>query len=221
MKKLLYVLKQFYLVLYLQRPYKKYYIQLAKSEKQRNEIFRLRYEIYCLRDKLLKPEDYPNGIEFDDYDKDSIHFIAYSNKHVPIGTVRLIMGTVEGYPTENEFNLKPIVDKIPKETIAEVSRFLVVPEYRKTLLMVDLCKTVYLFSKRKEIFFLLGCVESWFLESLNKIMGPIDIISQPKFCFNAMNYPFLLPLVTAEKNVISKGKNMFYYFSHLGNNIKF
>lgn len=219
-QKVNFLIKQFFLVIYLRRPYKKYHIELVNTDRQREEIYHLRFEIYCLRDKLLRPEDYPNGMECDKYDGDSIHFIVYDTKKKPVGTVRLILQTDNGFPTEDEFMLESIVKKIQPKTIAEVSRFLVVPEYRKSLLMVDLCKTVYLYSKKNGIDFWVGCVENWFLDSLNRLLGPIDVVSQPKFCFNAMNYPFLLPLATAEKNVLEKGKGLFYYFTHLGNNIK-
>ncbi|MDP3789930.1 MAG: GNAT family N-acyltransferase, partial [Candidatus Omnitrophota bacterium] len=53
------------------------------------EVYRLRYEVYCNECKFLKPEQYPEGIEHDKYDPNSVQFSA-SDQYGIIGTMRLV-----------------------------------------------------------------------------------------------------------------------------------
>ena len=37
------------------------------------QSYRLRYQVYCLERKFLRAEDYPEGLEHDEFDRHSIH----------------------------------------------------------------------------------------------------------------------------------------------------
>jgi len=213
------VFTRLYLRYYLNRPFKKYSIEVVNDPDTLHKIFNLRYEIYCLRDKLLKPDNYPDGIEKDEYDDSSVHFAIFDHKRNVVGTVRLIKYTSKLFPTESEFELQSKLSKIPHEKMVEISRFLLIPEFRKTMLMIDLCKSIYLYSKKNEIDYWLGCAENWFIDALNKLFGPLDIIGDPHVCFNAMNYPFTLLVAVAEKNVKMRNKVLFWYFTHQTSNL--
>lgn len=55
-----------------------------------NELFKLRYDVYCIERAFLKADDAFEGMEFDDYDDRSTHFAAYTMDETLIGTVRLV-----------------------------------------------------------------------------------------------------------------------------------
>ncbi|UUZ51354.1 PEP-CTERM/exosortase system-associated acyltransferase [Massilia sp. B-10] len=55
-----------------------------------NELFKLRYDVYCIERAFLNADDAFDGMEFDDYDDRSTHFAAYTMDETLIGTVRLV-----------------------------------------------------------------------------------------------------------------------------------
>lgn len=209
-----------YLFFYLKRPFRDYKIVLVKDEVLLNEVYKFRYKIYCLTDKLLNKENYLEKKEYDKYDKNSFEFAVLNNFDEVVGTFRLIKNSSIGFPTEDEFNLDPIVGPIRSSTV-EISRLMVEKDYRKTMLLLDILKTILQFSKANSINYWYGCAETWFIRTLNKIIGPLLIIDKKKQCFNAINYPFLLSVNILEQNVKNKSKLMYYFFQYRSNNISF
>ena len=43
------------------------------DQKMMEQIYRLRFEVYCKECGFIKEEDYPEGIEQDSYDAQSLH----------------------------------------------------------------------------------------------------------------------------------------------------
>lgn len=175
-----------------------------------NESYKFRYQMYCVHDKLLDYKKFPNKEENDEYDKYSIHIIAIDKIGKIIGMLRLIKHSDLIFPTVKEFSLHKNVGKIDLNKVVEVSRIIVAPNYRKTFLLIDLLKTAAYYSKRNNIRYWLGCIEIWFYKTLTKLFGSIELIADPKYCFNAMNYPFLLKLSEVKSNL--KKNNLLLYF---------
>jgi len=97
-----------------------------------DEIFRLRFQVYCKECNFIKEEDYPTGIEKDKYDPYSLHFVAHDQEGV-IGTARLVLDSELGFPLEKHCNDGLSIDKdnIPRAGIAEISRLVISKEYRR------------------------------------------------------------------------------------------
>jgi len=204
----------------LRRPFKKYRIIIARGNDLMKKIYTLRYEVYCEEVKLLNRSEYPERFEKDEYDENSVHFAVLDHKNDVIGTVRLIKKSNLQFPTITEYKLEDQLKDIDKDHLVEISRFMVKKEFRKTMLMVDICKAIYLYSKKNGINFWLGCAERWFIHSMNQLFGPLNIIKEPKFCFNAMNYPFILGLDEAERNVKRISSVLNKYFNENVKNIQ-
>lgn len=60
-----------------------------RPEQIPDELFRLRYDVYCTERAFLKPDLFLSGMEQDDYDDCATHFGAYSEEAL-VGTVRLV-----------------------------------------------------------------------------------------------------------------------------------
>lgn len=58
----------------------------------RQESQSLRYQVYCLDRAFLDPQDYPEGLEADEFDARALHFCVRDPMQRPAGTVRLIVG---------------------------------------------------------------------------------------------------------------------------------
>lgn len=105
----------------------------VESSELLNEIFRLRYQVYCKECNFLREEDYPDGIEKDKYDPYSLHFVA-QDQLGPIGTARLVLDSPHGFPPlEHHCSDNLRIDKtlLPRKQIAEISRLVISKEYRR------------------------------------------------------------------------------------------
>lgn len=99
----------------------------------RQKIYALRYEVYCLECNFLPAENYPDGLEFDEYDSYSTLFAACTNSDEVIGTARLIQcPDGQQFPFEMHCNsLHKNITLPPKEECGEVSRLIVHKHFRR------------------------------------------------------------------------------------------
>jgi N-acyl amino acid synthase of PEP-CTERM/exosortase system len=95
------------------------------------EVFRLRYKVYCDEWGFEKPEDHPGGLEFDVFDSSSRHFISLNERWQIIGTVRIILNSEKGFPIENHCTIDADLTHLNRDKIGEISRLAVSKEFRK------------------------------------------------------------------------------------------
>jgi N-acyl amino acid synthase of PEP-CTERM/exosortase system len=116
------------------------HVERTGSSKDLHDSYALRYEVYCLEEQFLSAENYPDGIQYDDYDSLSQHFIVRENKMDKIaGCARLIKYSKElGFPTADHFSeLFSKLSGLPLENMYEVSRFCVSPYFRQRMVPKD------------------------------------------------------------------------------------
>lgn len=66
-------------------------VKLAESTVQKEQVFRIRYRVYCEEFKYESVERFPDQFEIDDYDKYSRHcLITHLETGMPAGCVRLV-----------------------------------------------------------------------------------------------------------------------------------
>lgn len=95
-------------------------------------IFKLRYEVYCLECQFLAIDDFKNGQETDEYDGCSTHFAAFTLDDSIIATVRLVQpGQEQNYPFESHCSVFDTYLQPPREETGEVSRLIVKKSYRR------------------------------------------------------------------------------------------
>ncbi len=96
------------------------------------DIYRFRYKIYCEEKKFLPVEDYPSGLEIDEYDEASTHFVVYGQDMLPAGYMRSVDGDLIGFPLFDH-GLTTYTD-IPYPLTGgavETSRMMVRDDYRR------------------------------------------------------------------------------------------
>ena len=106
------------------------------TDEERQEVFRLRYKVYCEEWGFEKPEDHPGWIEKDEFDARSVHFVAKVNKDGDeriIGTVRIILPSDKGFPIEKHCRITSDLSGIDRKKIGEISRLAISKDYRKRL----------------------------------------------------------------------------------------
>lgn len=120
--------------------YQRYFqVVPALTESLKDQVYRIRHQVYC-EDLAFEPLR-PDKRESDDYDKHSLHLLIRSVQSSDfVGCTRLVLVP----PTDRELPLpferacaatldRSLIDpaRLPRETIAEVSRLAVVSQYRR------------------------------------------------------------------------------------------
>ena len=96
-------------------------------------VFALRYQVYCLERFFLPAENYPTGIEQDEYDACSTHIAAYSLTGFLVGSLRLVTPlNGDRFPFE-EHCTELFTDREhpPRDQCAEISRLVISKLYRR------------------------------------------------------------------------------------------
>ena len=110
----------------------------AVSDELKKEVYKLRYQVYCLETGFENPEQYPDGMEFDEFDSHSVHYLIYHRKlGIYMATTRLILPEVNNpdklFPIEihSQINNFDALKHISRNHLAEASRFCISKEFRR------------------------------------------------------------------------------------------
>jgi len=111
----------------------------ATTQKLKEEVFRLRYQVYCSETRFENPADFPDQLERDKYDHRSEHsLLRHKRTGIDAGTVRLVRPEPE---VLSSLPLHDVTDhpffrdetRFPASTVAEVSRFAISRSFRRRL----------------------------------------------------------------------------------------
>lgn len=110
----------------------------ADSGPLKEEVFKLRYLVYCIETGFESPDEFPDGLESDEYDDASEHYLV---RHLQSGeyaaTTRLILPDQNHperlFPIEQHCAIErqDIIAKIPRLALGEVSRFCVSKSFKR------------------------------------------------------------------------------------------
>jgi N-acyl-L-homoserine lactone synthetase len=114
--------------------------RVVKTIKEKEDVFSLRYRVFCLEKKWLNPEEYPDGKETDEYDQHSVHFLAANDTSKIVGTARAIFPSELGLPVFNNFEDIATPDDV--ERYVELSRLIVAKETRGLTVTIGLLKSI-------------------------------------------------------------------------------
>jgi len=110
----------------------------AISDELKIEVYKLRYQIYCIENDFLNSEDYPDNLEFDNFDRHSIHYLIRHRKSGDfVATTRLILPDANNpekfFPLELNCKIDNIavMQSIERKHLGEVSRLCVSKAFKK------------------------------------------------------------------------------------------
>lgn len=96
------------------------------------QIHRLRFEVYCRECNFIQEDDYPQGVEKDAYDAQSVHFAALDPEGLVIGTMRMILSGKLNFPLESHCpNINVNKNTLPRNNLAEISRLVISKNLRR------------------------------------------------------------------------------------------
>lgn len=115
---------------------------VAKSDAERNRIYRLRHEVYCQEIGYEPPESSSQGVELDAHDSHSIHcLIEHRKSGLAAGCLRLVFPAPESAGKDHRLPLQEYGEgsltddvlhpaKLPYKSICEISRFAIARAFR-------------------------------------------------------------------------------------------
>ena len=94
---------------------------------------RLRYQAYCLERRFLRAEDYPNQLEFDEFDRDSVHVGVLGAEGQLAGTARIVKPNSAGLPAFRHCSLFSADTTLADEgnKVVEISRVCINRRYTR------------------------------------------------------------------------------------------
>ena len=108
------------------------FIRVGVDEPRWLDVMRLRYEVYCLECRFLAARDYPDGLESDEFDKQSVHFAGVNSESQVIATLRLVRDSRLGFPLERHAGkFFPSFHELPRDRTVELSRLILARRYRR------------------------------------------------------------------------------------------
>lgn len=124
--------------------YEAFELELARTEGQIDDVYALRYQVYCIDRPFEDPVCFPDGREHDSYDARSVHgLVRHRHTGQPIATVRLVLSQPrlgEGrFPMEvacvGAFDAKArhALFSTRRDRVAELSRFAISRTFRRRL----------------------------------------------------------------------------------------
>jgi N-acyl amino acid synthase of PEP-CTERM/exosortase system len=110
----------------------------AETNKLLDQVYKLRYQVYCCENNFEAADAFTDGREIDEYDSRSVHSLLMDrSNNLVAGTVRIILPEanklVSSLPVQQFCSHKLIIDrKIPLSTTAEVSRFAISKTFKNS-----------------------------------------------------------------------------------------
>lgn len=124
-------------------------VKRAETDADREQIYRLRYHVFCEEYRYLDGTSYPDGLEFDDWDQHSTHFMALNADGEVVATSRLIGNSALGLRVEEYVPLTGL----PRDSVFEVSRLAMRSDLRGHAndVIIGLSKVMFDYSKSVDV----------------------------------------------------------------------
>ena len=138
-------LRDYQLTIKIFNTFNKYFETIpAITDNLKNEAYKLRYLVYCVENTFEKADHYPDGMEFDKHDQQSIQYLILHRKSGDfVATVRLILPDTNNpdylLPLEQhcEIDHIPLLQQIDRKHLAEVSRFCISKSFKRRRIEAD------------------------------------------------------------------------------------
>ena len=212
----------------------------VETEHELEEVFKLRYQVYCLECDFESPEDHPGGLESDEFDKHSVHFIAIDSQDNIVGTVRLIRDSEIGFPIERFCKIDIDTSRIPRDGIAEISRLAISKMYRRRAgdgiyamsgAVEDPPEQQYSYNRRRRPEIVLGLLKALYRES--KWQGVVNwyaAMEKPLFAllkrygfvfreigeethYHGLRTPYIARIGNIESTIARTKPDLFHFFT--------
>lgn len=185
----------------------------TSNEQELDEIFRIRFMVYCEEYRYLDSRNYPNHRETDEFDKRSLHLVVRHKTGNLAATARLIPDSPIGLPIEKHFKLDVQIPHDSRSQISEVSRLIVARQYRRRDLLLVLIKGLFLLTKNLNINDIFCVLDDKLLPHLKKLGIPINKIGRTAI-YQGLTAPYLIHVNEFEEMMQERNSWLLKFFSN-------
>lgn len=192
-------------------------LKIATTPELKAEVYKIRYRVYCKDLHLKDPDQFPDQMETDQYDRQSTHLILQYQEQY-IGCVRIIYSQPNNLlPFEKLCNSDDIAHLKENGTIAEISRLAVTNQFRKAnspkyekfpLAPLSLYLGVLVVANTTGLENLYTIMESRLHRQLQYIGFCFHQIGNKTFYCNRHRAPYYIKIEEAFKNLKSEYKTL-------------
>ncbi|MFA6198630.1 MAG: GNAT family N-acyltransferase [Patescibacteria group bacterium] len=180
--------------------------------KELDEIYQLRYQVYCVECEYISKELHPDKREHDEYDDNSTHFILRDQRDNIAATVRLIHDSSLRFPLEKHFNSEFNVSEPERNKIVEISRLIVASRYRKKFLLLALMKGIFAYTKFNNLNYVYCVLDERLYKVLTKMGFPLRRIG-PSAAYQGLTTPYIMEIGDMLENLRSVNNVLFEYLT--------
>ena len=190
---------------------------VTRTESERREHFRMRYEVMARALRWVSPEECLEGEEKDEYDSGQALSVLLKDGFNTIGTARLIFPGPIPLPIYRHFRLIPneeIESKFGRIlSLAEVSRFIIpkTDRYKHHELTLLLCKTLFSICVERGVSHVFVSIDKRFFRLLNLLGFPLSSIGSPEFYMGSETIPGIIPIHDLLERVKGRKYPLFKY----------
>lgn len=182
-------------------------IKIARTREEIEAVYRLRYRVFAEEMGYVDPAEFPDKMLYDEFDEmpgKTTIFMAIADGEA-IGTIRIMKDGLEKLPMDKYTDFRQLRSRYQ---IAECSRLLTAPEYRKRnadFILLGLVKIGFIWSVREGIDYIVitakqEVANSFFSKlGFKPISAPVDL---PEF-----NDPSALPMGIQLSRIIDPARS--------------
>jgi len=193
--------------------FKSFTFYTTSNPEELDELFKIRYKVYCEEYRYLDASKFINKRETDEYDKHSLHLVVRHKSGDLAATARLIIGSESGLPILKNFNIEYSVPDSHDDKIAEVSRLIVGRQYRRKRLLMVLIKGLYLLVKEKRITNVFCVLDDRLTPNLIDFGIPIKKIGKSQI-FQGVTAPYLIHVNELEEIMHDRNRSLLKFLTN-------
>lgn len=187
---------------------------IADDEKEIEDIYRLRYKVYCEEYGYIDKSKYPDGLEKDKFDKHSSYLVIRDKHDEVAATVRIIHYSIDGFPIQEHFKFNLDINKIDREHLVEISRLIVAKKYRRKQLIVFLLKGLSVYAINKKVSHAFCVIDEKLYPMLHKLSVPVQIIGE-KQLYQGVTFPCII-VISEWIEEVRKNRILRGFFTYRG-----
>jgi len=190
-----------------------YYFREARTAEEYRKLHRLRYRSYCVEKSWICRDNHPDGLEKDEYDASSTHFIAVDTKGEVVGTLRLVLFDKQHCTQSLPITKHPHIfeNSLVLNNCAEVSRLVVDKKARPADISLGLYRIMYQYSRDRAIDTWYIVVDTIYLKVLQKLGFPFEAIGKAGK-YMGVTIPAKLKLETVEQHLRERNRPLYRWF---------
>ncbi len=200
----------------------RYQAVIADTMESRLIHYHLRYQVYCLEKQFEPLERFDDGLEIDEFDQHSVHFlIQHKASGSWVGTARLVIGEPAQLPMTKiaRFSLEGY--DVEGKSFAELSRLSILKSFRRhgeqpyisePEVLLGLIRAVKDYSEQAKIDYWLFLCRRSIMRIVGNLGMHMDIIGAP--CeHRGIRFPYLATLATAFDGIAKRSMAVHAMFS--------